>query len=239
MPKFSKIITLTVFGIAMGFLEAAVVVYLREMYYPEGFTFPLKQMAIEYLTVEYLREISTIVMLISVGVIAGKNFYERLSYFLFSFGIWDIFYYVWLKFLLNWPPSLLTWDILFLIPVIWVGPVLAPVICAATMILIAGCILHFQKKGYHVKIKISEWLLLLSGAFIIFTTFVWDYTEIIIKGGYISRLSSLATDPDFQNTIAGYVPTSYKWPIFFIGEFLIFIFLVVFCKRTKTFFLSV
>jgi hypothetical protein len=238
MPKFGKIIFLTVFGVAMGFLEAAVVVYLRELYYPEGFAFPLKQMAIEELFIEYLREISTIVMLISVGVIAGKNFYERLSYFLFSFGVWDIFYYVWLKVLLSWPPSLLTWDILFLIPVVWVGPVLAPLICAATMIVIAGSILHLQNKGYPVKIKIFEWLILLIGAFIILVTFIWDYTEIIIKGSYISRLSSLANDPDFQNTIANYTPTSYKWHLFFIGEIFILVFLFFFCKRTKTSFLS-
>ena len=228
-----KIISLIIFGIAMGFLEAAVVVYLRELYYPEGFAFPLKQMAIEELSIEYLREISTIVMLLSIGSIAGRNFYERLSYFLLSFGIWDIFYYVWLKVLLNWPPSLLTWDILFLIPVIWIGPVLAPLICAATMVAIAGCILYFQNRGHPVKIKPSAWFILLTGAFIIFVTFIWDYTEIIIKGNYMPRLSSLVNDPDFQSKIANYIPTSYKWPLFFIGEFLILIFLIVFCDHMR------
>ncbi len=85
----------------MGFLEAAVVVYLRELYYPEGFAFPLKQLAPNVLLIEYLREISTIIMLFSIGYIAGRKFYDRLSFFLLSFGIWDIFYYVWLKLLLK------------------------------------------------------------------------------------------------------------------------------------------
>jgi hypothetical protein len=229
----SKIIFLVIFGIAMGFLEAAVVVYLRQIYYPEGFAFPLKIMAREGLSIEYLREISTIVMLFSIGIVAGKNFYERFAYFLFCFGIWDIFYYVWLKVLLNWPPSLLTWDILFLIPVVWVGPVLAPSICSMTMITIAGCILFFQKRGYTVRVNSLDWLLLLSGAFIIFSTFIWDYTKIIIQGGFISRFSTLETDQDFEKVFSQYIPIFYRWRLFVIGEILILYFLARFCKRSK------
>jgi len=227
-----KIIFLIIFGIAMGFLEAAVVVYLRQLYYPEGFAFPLKLMPIEGVFIEYLREISTIVMLFSIGMVAGKNFYERFACFLFCFGIWDIFYYLWLKVLLNWPPSLLTWDILFLIPVVWTGPVLAPLICAITMIAIAGFILFFQQRGYHVGINSLDWVLLFSGAFIIFSTFVWDYTKIIIGGGFVSRLSALGTNPDFQKAVSQYVPISYKWHLFIAGNILILCFFARFCKRT-------
>src|SRR4030065_1101828 len=150
----TKVFFLIIFGIAMGFLEAAVVVYLRQIYYPEGFAFPLKAMALGELSIEYLREISTIVMLFSIGIIAGRYFYDRFAYFLFCFGIWDIFYYVWLKILLNWPSSLLTWDILFLIPVVWAGPVLAPIICATTMIIFSGFILYYHDQGYPVRINL-------------------------------------------------------------------------------------
>ncbi len=230
----NKIIFLTTFSIAMGFLEAAVVVYLRQLYYPEGFAFPLRFTAIEEISVEYLREISTIVMLFSIGIVTGRNFYERLSYFLFCFGIWDIFYYVWLKVLLNWPPSFLTWDILFLIPVVWAGPVLAPIICAATMIIIAGCILHFQQKGYLVRINFLEWVLLCSGASFIFATFVWDYSKIMIQGGIISRFLALGTDLHFQKMVAHYIPTDYQWPLFILGESLILSFVVLYCKRIKS-----
>ena len=114
-----KIFFLVLFGIAMGFFEAAVVVYLRQLYYPGGFSFPLKIMALGELSIEYLREFSTLIMLFSLAIVAGRNFYERFSYFLLCFGIWDIFYYVWLKVLLDWPQSLLTWDILFLIPIVY------------------------------------------------------------------------------------------------------------------------
>ena len=109
-------VLLGIFSLAMGILEAIVVVYLRAIYYPQGFEFPLSSISPQMLYVEFLREIATIIMLVTLAAIAGKNSLQKLSYFLYSFAIWDISYYVWLKRLLNWPPSFLTWDLLFLIP---------------------------------------------------------------------------------------------------------------------------
>jgi hypothetical protein len=229
----NKIVFLILFSIAMGFLEASVVVYLRQLYYPEGFSFPLKIMALDALSIEYLREFSSIVMLFSLAIIAGRNFYERFSYFLLCFGIWDIFYYVWLKVLLNWPPSLLTWDILFLIPVIWAGPVLAPVICALTMIVIGSSMLSFQQRGYQVRMIILEWILLFLGAFITLITFLLEYSTIIIQEGYLSRITTLVTDPYFKKVIAEHIPASFNWYLFIIGEGCIISCLVLFCWRTK------
>ncbi|MEW6067905.1 MAG: hypothetical protein AB1610_06410 [Nitrospirota bacterium] len=224
---------LVIFSVAMGFLEAVVVVYLRQLYYPDGFAFPLKIIALEGLSIEYLREISTIVMLLSVSVVAGRNLYERLAYFLFCFGVWDIFYYIWLKVLLNWPPSLLTWDILFLIPVAWSGPVLAPIICSVTIIMLAGSIMFFQRKGYAVKISLLEWALLGSSAVIIFSTFIFDYLKIIIKGGFLPKIFTLGTDPHFQKIVSSYIPTSYNWYLFILGEGLLVFSLIIFCRRMR------
>ena len=227
-----QIFFLVLFGIAMGFFEAAVVVYLRQLYYPEGFSFPLKIMALDELSIEYLREFSTLIMLFSIAIVAGRNFYERISYFLLCFGIWDIFYYVWLKVLLDWPQSLLTWDILFLIPIVWAGPVLVPVICAFTMIVIASMILYFQQNGFRVKVMIREWVLLFLGGFIILITFIWDYLKIVIHGGFLSHIETLGTDPSFQQAIAGHVPDFFNWYLFMIGESCVLCFLVLFCVRT-------
>ncbi|MEW6002238.1 MAG: hypothetical protein AB1638_06275 [Nitrospirota bacterium] len=229
----NKVIFLAIFSTAMGFLEAAVVVYLRQLYYPEGFSFPLKMMAFEDLTVEYIREISTIVMLFSVGIVAGRNFYERFSYFLICFGIWDIFYYIWLKILLDWPPSLLTWDILFLIPVIWAGPVLAPLICAFTMVMVAGFLLYFQQKEYSIRISLFEWTLMVSGSLIIFSTFVWEYSKLIIIDEFMPQFLTLRGDPYFEQIIADYVPRAYNWPLFSLGESFLLSFFLLFCRRIK------
>ncbi|MEW6052572.1 MAG: hypothetical protein AB1552_02130 [Nitrospirota bacterium] len=228
-----RVSALTAFGIAMGFLEAAVVVYLRWLYYPEGFSFPLKPVVFERLYVEYLREIATLIMLFSFSLLAGRNFQERLSFFLFSFGVWDISYYGWLKLLLDWPSSMLTWDILFLIPVIWTGPVLAPVICSLTMIAIGGCIMYFQHKGYAVKIGVTEAVFFLSGAVIIFATFVWDFSAMILTGNYIFRVLTLAADPEFRLLVSNYVPDTYGWRLFALGEFLMLISLLMLCRKAR------
>ena len=107
---------LIIFSIAMGFLEAIVVVYIREIYYPQGFQFPLKEFPQWIIVIELIREICTLLMLGTVAWISGQTFLQRFSVFIFIFGIWDIFYYIALKLFLNWPDSILTWDILFLIP---------------------------------------------------------------------------------------------------------------------------
>ncbi len=228
-----KIFVLTIFSIAMGFLEAIVVVYLRQIYYPEGFGFPLKGALWGGLLIEYLREILTIVMLLTVSILAGRMPYERFSYFLYCFGVWDIFYYAGLKTLLDWPPSLFTWDVLFLIPVVWVAPVLAPIVCATTMIILSGFMLYYQDKGYRVRMNVLEWSLLSSGALIIFITFVWDYSRIIIQGGFLKKFFSLATDPNFQSIVTSYMPATYHWTFFILGEVLIFCSIVIFVRRMK------
>lgn len=221
-PLLKHLFALATFGVAMGFFEAVVVVYLRQLLYPDGFAFPLRPMSSGILSIESLREISTVVMLIAVSILAGSGFLRRFSYFLIVFGVWDIFYYVWLKVLVNWPSTLLDWDVLFLIPVIWIGPVLAPVICSGTMVTLGGFFLVLLNKGYFVRMRRSEWLLMGIGISLIITTFVWDFAHIIIKGGFYSRFWRLAADPEFQRCVAAFVPSSYNWSLFLLGEVLIF-----------------
>ena len=230
-PIRNKLIFLATFSVAMGFLEAMVVVYLRRLYYPEGFSFPLKMMAVQAFSFEALREISTIIMLVSVGIVAGRNRFERVACVLYCFGIWDICYYVWLKALLNWPPSLFTWDILFLIPVVWAGPVLSPVICSFTMVTIALSVWMSQRKGQVVGLSSPEWVLLSLGAVIILLSFVWEYGKIIVQGGFLPRLLSLETDPYFQKVIAAHVPGAFNWNFFLLGEGCVLVFAVLLWKR--------
>ena len=125
---YTKIIFSSLFAISMAYLESAVVVYLRELYYPDGFQFPLTGIPLRILIIEIGREAATILMLYAYAKSVGSNGREVMAYFSLNFGVWDIWYYIWLKLLLDWPATILDWDILFLIPVPWVGPVLAPVI---------------------------------------------------------------------------------------------------------------
>ena len=167
---FIKIIWVAIFSISMGFVEAAVVVYLRRIYYPEGFSFPLKPLIDNLMGVEVLREAATIFMLLSAAALAGKKIWERFAYFLFCFGMWDIFYYVWLKVLLDWPSTIFDWDILFLMPMPWIGPVIAPVTISMLMILFGLFTIYSFYKGYDFKpILISRILVLVGTGFIIFS----------------------------------------------------------------------
>jgi len=122
------------FSVAFGFIEATVVIYLRQIYYPEGFSFPIKIISDKTIFTEYLRELATLILIFSASYVAGKTKMEKFGYFMYIFGIWDIFYYVFLYLWLKWPQNLLTWDVLFLIPCPWVSPVIVPIFISVVMI---------------------------------------------------------------------------------------------------------
>jgi hypothetical protein len=213
----SRFFWLAVFGIAMGILEAIVVVYLRELYFPGGFRFPLKVLPEQMLRTEVFREICTIVMLAAVAALCARTFVLRFSLFLFTFGVWDIFYYVFLKILLDWPESLFTWDVLFLMPVTWLGPVLAPLICSVTMITFGLTIifLHDHRRMI-VRFGKLSCLLLSTGAAMIFLSFTWDYTSFLMSRGF--RAGNYTA---LQAIAVVYTPTTYHWGIFLFGEALV------------------
>lgn len=213
-----SIFVLLVFSIAMAALEAAVVVYLRELYYPKEFTVAFKVVDERILITELAREIATIVMLLSIGYLLSKRWSERLAYFLMSFAIWDIFYYVWLKVFIGWPTSFLDWDILFLIPITWIGPVAAPVICSITMLLMAFMILYFKIEKINSK---RMWSFLVSGSVIILFTFMRDYTMFIFSNNFISDYTDLLHNADFLEKASRFLPKPYAWNLFWAGEFLI------------------
>src|SRR5271167_2605871 len=96
---------LTLFSIAMGFMETAVVIYLRKVYYPRGFQFPLVPIEPSIALTEFLREAATIIMLLGIGILTGKTRAQKFAFFIYCFAVWDIFYYVFLKIFLNWPES--------------------------------------------------------------------------------------------------------------------------------------
>ena len=157
---------------------------------------------------------------------AGKSPIEKFAWFLFTFGIWDINYYIALKIFLDWPASLMTWDILFLIPVTWIGPVLAPVICSLTMLVFAMLIIVPIERNKTVQVDRYSWIFTILGAVIIFISFIYDYTALMVSEGYFSRGGPSLLDPGFIEVIASYIPDKFKWWLFILGEGLI-VFVVV------------
>lgn len=139
---------LSLYSIAMAQLEAAVVVYMRRLYYPNN---PLELFPMRFIhqydpTLELSREVATVVMILAVAFLAGqKTPTKQFAAFVFVFGMWDLFYYVWLKVLMDWPQSWLEWDVLFLIPMIWLGPWICPAAISILFIVWGGRTLLSQR----------------------------------------------------------------------------------------------
>jgi hypothetical protein len=232
-PLAKLFIMVSLFAVAMGFLESAVVVYLREIYYPGGFHFPLAPIDRPIAITEIIREAATMIMLVIIGYLAGKNLSSRFAWFLYSFAIWDIFYYVFLKFLLNWPESLMTDDILFLIPVTWVGPVISPVIVSLSMIGLAIIILVFDFRGIKTRISKWEWLLLISGSVILILAFTWDYSRFVLNEYSFAEIWTLPNKQELYDYAGEYVPFRFNWFLFITGQLVIIAGILMVWARLK------
>lgn len=224
-PIFKTLIILLIFSIAMGFMESAVVVYLRALYYPHGFIFPLVPLENQILVTELLREAATLIILITIAMVSGKNGTQKFVFFLFCFAIWDIFYYVFLWLLIGWPSTLLDWDILFLLPVPWVGPVLAPCLLSLTMILYTFTVVWLQEKGQRVAFRLVEWLMMVTGSLIVLFSFTTEYLSIILSKQSGAPASSM------MESLMNFVPSTYNWFVFIAGETLLLSVLVLLLKR--------
>lgn len=160
------------YATSMGYIEAVVVVYLRALYYPGGFRFPLTTFPEATAAVEVAREAATLIMLAAIGTLAGKQLWERFGWFIIAFGVWDIAYYVWLKVLLDWPASLFEPDILFLIPLPWIGPVIAPVLISIIMIGVGYAITLRFRKGKEFRPNAAGWVLAAFATAVILSSFL-------------------------------------------------------------------
>ena len=206
---------MTVFYIAMAYLESAVVVYLRALYYPEGFDFPLVTMNRSLVGTEVFREVATILMLLAPAAILTRSALERFAWFCFGFGIWDIFYYVWLKVLLDWPASLMSRDLLFLVPVPWVGPVWAPCVISLGLIGLAIVLLRGRSTDPRFRVGGWSWFLLLFGALLMIISFTIDP---LMRSYGLDSLAGVDGPGEAALTNGReYIPEHYPWPWFAVG----------------------
>jgi hypothetical protein len=213
-PWKRTVVALLLFGAAFGYLEAAVVSYLRQLHEPARQRFHPGRPASELfplLTLDQLRaagsdqqrtllaeigrEAATILMLAAIALAVARNAAQWAAAFVVAFGAWDLAFYLFLEVLLRWPASLFTWDILFLIPVPWASPVLAPVLVSAVMIGTGVWHLRMEARGRHVGIRPAEWAGILLGAAIIVISFAMDY----------------------RNLMAGAMPHPFHWSVFSAG----------------------
>ncbi len=194
-------VAVLVVAVAMAYLESAVVVYLQLALGGEvGAILPLRP-AIEVgslVAIEVGREAATLVMIGAIGVLVGRTKVERLAWSAIMFGTWDIGYYAWLNVFSGWPPTLDTADLLFLIPVPWVGPVWSAV--AVSVALVGVGLIAAQKEcaGRRLNLGRRHWAAGLAGGAIVILSYTIDSGRLL----------------------DGSLPGPYPWPIFVAGMLL-------------------
>jgi hypothetical protein len=195
-----------VFAIAMAWVEAASVFYVRalvdriEPY--QAHPLPMNG-ALGY--VESFREAATLVMIAALGTLAGRTWRHRAGYAALAFGAWDIFYYVFLHLISGWPRTLMDWDILFLLPLPWWGPVLAPVSIALVMIL-WGTLATLSSEAATGPGARWVWALGWAGIALALAVFMID---------------ALRALPNGRDAVLQVLPTRFKWPLFSVALLLI------------------
>lgn len=207
----SNLFWIAIYAIAMALLEAVAVAYIRGL----G---RLSHSGVDvsaYFRLELWREAATLVMLLAVAWAVGRRWPDRLAYGLFAFGLWDIWYYIWLRLFIDWPASLLDWDTLFLLPFRWSGPVLSPVLIAGLMCITAVTILSQQARGKRPSITLSRLITLVIGAVLALYTFMqapihawlWAYVEPIQFPWSLFLLAlTLMTIPSLSMSWPGHRP---------------------------------
>jgi hypothetical protein len=196
-------LVVVLFAVAMAWVESAVVFYLRTMihridpFQPN----PLPEFG-GLAPAELIRELATLIMLATVGWLAGTTRRARIGYALLAFGVWDVFYYVFLKVLTGWPRSLFDWDILFLLPLPWWGPVLAPVGIASLMILWGTLVTQFDRGLAPLCPPSRAWTMSLTGVAMALYLFMEDALWTLTDGG-----------PGWRDLL----PTRFNWPMFIIA----------------------
>jgi hypothetical protein len=200
MNERKRWFVVVVFAIAMAWVESAVVFYLRTMINRiEPYQVNPLPVFGGLAKAELIREFATLVMLFTVGMLAGKSWRSRLGYAAIAFGIWDIFYYLFLKVICAWPSSLLDWDILFLLPLPWWGPVLAPVSIAILMILWGTLASQVEQLRQSLVSSAIPWTLNFIGTFIALYVFMADALRVSTKG---------------ETALRTLLPTKFNWALF-------------------------
>ncbi len=178
------------------------VVYLRKMYGMHNLLQDIPAFDPRIALVEVGREFSTLVMLLAVAWAAGRSLQTRLGFAFFAFGLWDVFYYFWLKLFINWPESLLTPDILFLIPLPWWGPVIGPVLIAALMVIGGGLAVIAADYGHSIQFSALEIITFLGGLLVMLYSFMEN---------------SLLAVPADVDTLSQLRPSTFSYHIYIPG----------------------
>lgn len=193
-----QVVVVLAFAVAMAYLEAACVAYLQRAIGMTPTTiFPVRDASSlgGFAAIEVGREAATLVMLWAVGRLLGSDWLAGLAWTAIAFGTWDIAYYGWLDVFLGWPRTLGTWDLLFLIPAPWTGPVWSPIVVSIALIGFGLVVVRRDRRSHPMRLRRFALLELIGSGAVVLLAFLWNA----------------------QTVIDGRVPTAFPWPLFLAG----------------------
>lgn len=192
---------LGLYAVAMALVEAAVVVHLRSLYYPGRplSLFPMAMLSHGDWIIELGRELATVVMIFTLAMLSQRGFIRVFAAFVYVFGMWDIFYYVWLKLMIGWPAGWLDWDILFLIPWPWIGPWFTPVLIALIFVVWGGRVLNSPREHHLLLIPSLAFVL---GVGLALAAFLAPAYPLLTAG---------------EPSLAGFYPDGFHWFLYAPG----------------------
>jgi hypothetical protein len=164
------------FAAAMAYVEAAVVIYLRALI-GGGPLFPMKDLPPPFLVVEIAREAATMLMLTCAAFLAVRGGARRVGAFLLAFAVWDLFYYLWLYAATGWPAAVTDWDVLFLIPLPWVGPVWSVLLISVGMLVFSVLFLAVPEEA-PLAPGPAGWAAGVAGAALVVATYILEWKKI-------------------------------------------------------------
>jgi hypothetical protein len=97
---------------------------------------------------------------------------------------------------------LLDWDILFLLPMPWWGPVLAPVMISALMIFWGTLTTQFEHTAALALSNARVWFLNFAG---------------VALALYVFMADTLAAAPQGLKAVCDVVPEKFNWPLFLVA----------------------
>lgn len=180
--RSTAIVALT-YGVAMGYLEAVVVVYLRgAVGLPTSGVVPVHDGVAfsAFANIEVVRELATLVMIAAVSWLAGRSWLERIAWAAVVFGSWDIVYYLGLWLVIGWPPSLGASDVLFLSPVPWVAPVWAPLVVSAALVGFGLAGARRLRAGRRIAVGRGRATTALVGGGLVVLSFLVDTNRVLV-----------------------------------------------------------
>jgi hypothetical protein len=203
MTEKKRWLIVVIFSLAMAWMESATVTYLRLLV---GRIDPYQArplpISVGLGQAEIVREVATLIMLFTVGWLAGRSWRSRLGYSMIAFGLWDIFYYVFLVPISGWPHSIFDWDVLFLIPLPWWGPVIAPCSIAVLMIIGGTLVSLHDQPDRPIWPSRWAWLMNISGVIIALYVFMADAIQVSGEG---------------LQSVRDSLPVYFNWPLFAIA----------------------